>query len=118
MTVDNKRWVIAVVILLAVSLSSFYIGRASVEPAQKPSALVKPDGKSWTREEFSKAVMGTTKPFVIERVGKPIKTEVTSNYGGGEEAVWYYENIVDSVTGKSGTARVTIKNGAVIRVDF
>lgn len=113
MSVDNKRWTIAVVILLAVSLSSFYIGRASVEPAQKPSALVKPDGKSWTREEFSKAVIGKTRQQVIDAIGKPSST---SEAGG--TYYWYYEGIKDSLTGNRSSAQIVFDNDIANRINY
>jgi hypothetical protein len=113
---------LVVLALIAGIVLLFVLGwsaRVSSNPVSGPAAVTTSDGSSKaapiTRDEFKAKVIGKTTAEVLEAVGKPDSTALSSpgNY-------WYYQRkTFDPVTGKNDqTAAVTIEKDKAVSVNF
>ncbi len=70
--------------------------------------------KTYTRDEFTKAVVGKTGEQVIAAVGKPDHTS------GVDSSNWFYRNVTtDAVTGKADfQVMIVFRNGVADRVVY
>lgn len=103
-------------IVFAVAAGLFITAVAGIAflSGSKSTAIIQPAGgsvgdsrKKYTREEFSKLVIGKTEAEVIASVGRP---ESTSNYS--DKTSWnYYYRVLNPVTGKYDHAHFDFRGG-------
>ena len=104
-------------IVFAVATGLFLAVAVAVVIASKSGkpteAAVGDSSKKYTREEFTKLVMGKTEAEVIKAVGRPESTDEA------EPILWRYSNLVlNPATGKYDKASVYFQNGVVFKINW
>jgi hypothetical protein len=104
-------------VLLLGCLGYLFTARTAVAPAPPAATVAGPVKKTYTREEFKKAVMGKTMEEVRALLGAPDKTR---DAAGGVVRWHYNQRTVDPVTGKPDIfAEVNFdKSGVAESVNF
>lgn len=82
-------------------------------PAASPAAK-----KTYSRDEFTKLVMGKTGDEVIKRLGRPDTTQ--ENASTPDSPTWFYHDItIDPVSGKTDyAAQLIFDRGKVVNVNY
>ncbi len=74
-----------------------------------------PSRKTYTREEFTAAVVGKTESQVIANVGRPWQAY---DRGNGRKEWVYFDQVLNPATRKYGLATLYFADGVVERVKF
>lgn len=66
-----------------------------------------------SRDAFKQATFGKSQEQVLAAVGRPYNTQ-----DDGDRQRWYYDGLIDPVTGQVGSAQVVFHQGIVESVNF